>query len=919
MKWEKRGFEDFSRGKIGNGGQNLYVSAKGVLQRIYNYDVNDDGYPDILFANSQSMNERPPLYVYNAPLSTGEYYELPSGGSYDAVLSDITGDGYDDLIVACQNNGTHTDITAFIYFGSENGLSEKYRMELPAPNATAVTAGDFNGNGKLDIAFICHDYLRVFENTDKGIVSTKFTDIKVEASSIAAIDTDGDGYCDLYIKLNNDSLCVLWGSKDGLSADNMTYISRDNVKKAARNTSTQARISASREWRVNAVNLGGKNLLFSVKDKKIIFIKANKSRSFSNEFELTCPGAVGISTGDLSGDGFDDIAVAVCTDKNAAEKSIVFWGSEGGFSDNDKTSFDTSSAQSVLITDLEGDEKNQLIVCQGGNSVLLSSSSQILEFNENKNAKVKATLKSEDAMRIVAGKTSDSKQKQVIVINHEGGRMRGDEDIYIYLGGEDGYSKDRRIELPGWAAVQGLMYDYNDDGYVDVLVTNCAENAPHLDPGSFLYTGGPNGVSRDNQTVIPTIRAHGTVVGDFRHSGYLDMAVSGFANREITIFKCGENGYDTDNPQKIVLGPEPENYEPSKPAFEGDFNFNTQSSGEETLTEFGQGRFLFTADFNGDGWLDIFVPQITGRNCFILWGGPDGFSTQRMQMLATEGVCNANAADLNGNGYLDLVISGHMAIKKNVYQESYITIYWGGKEGYKESRKTQLPVYCSNANTIADFNGDGNLDIYSSTYNAGRHRDILSQLYFGSDDGTFSINNKQELFNHSGSGCLAGDFNGDGYMDLAVTCHKNHGDHRSKSLIYWGSEKGLSQDNKTELPTLGPHGMCSVDIGNIMDRSDEEHYYSEIYEVPDGKIATKVSWQATQGKKTWVNMHMRRAKTKDEIEQAHWQGFGDSTINNGDDISSLGFKGGFLQYKLSLGAKCFCGTPRVSGVTVEFI
>ena len=66
MKWEKEGFEGFSKGKFGNGGQNLYVSKNGVLQRIYNYDLNGDGYFDLLFANSQSMNERPDIYVFNA-------------------------------------------------------------------------------------------------------------------------------------------------------------------------------------------------------------------------------------------------------------------------------------------------------------------------------------------------------------------------------------------------------------------------------------------------------------------------------------------------------------------------------------------------------------------------------------------------------------------------------------------------------------------------------------------------------------------------------------------------------------------------------------------------------------------------------------------------------------------------------------
>ena len=620
----------------------------------------------------------------------------------------------------------------------------------------------------------------------------------------------------------------------------------------------------------------------------------------------------------MDGDGYDDIAAAVCTDKNKKEQSVIFWGGEDGFSEETKTLFETQSAQSMLIVDLGGDGENQLVVCQGGNSVMLSTSSKILEFDRDREYRQTAEIKSEDAMRIVAGKTKAGKAKQLVVINHEGGRMRGDEDIYIFLGGEDGFDPQRRVELPGWAAVQGLMYDYNDDGYVDVMVTNCAENAPHLDPGSFLYPGGSDGPDRNKRIVIPTTRAHGTCVGDFRHSGYLDMAVSGFANRQLLIFKCGEDGYDTQNPQKIVFGPDPEDYSPGKPKSEGDAYGELFAGSSETQTEYGQGRFLFAADFNGDGWLDIFVPQITGKQAFILWGGPDGFSTQRMQRLAAEGACNANAADLTGNGYLDLVVSGHMATKKNETKESYLTIYWGGPDGYKENRKTQLPVYCSNANTIADFDGDGNLDIYSSTYNSGRHRDILSQLYLGSSDGTFSIKRRQELFNHSGSGCLAGDFNGNGYTDLAVTCHKNHGDHHSTSLVYWGGPGGLSQDNVTKLPTLGPHGMCNVDPGNIMDRGDEEYYYSEIYEVPEGKTAAKAHWQAENAKRTWVNMHVRHAQTPEEITEKPWQGIGGKPIENGGDMTGLKIKGGFMQYRLALGAKCFCGTPRVKSVTIEF-
>ena len=83
MEWITKGFEEFSKGTFGNGGQNLYVSKKGVLQRIFQYDLNLDGHPDLLFGNSQSMFERPPIYIYQKGLKTEKAVELPTNGPYD--------------------------------------------------------------------------------------------------------------------------------------------------------------------------------------------------------------------------------------------------------------------------------------------------------------------------------------------------------------------------------------------------------------------------------------------------------------------------------------------------------------------------------------------------------------------------------------------------------------------------------------------------------------------------------------------------------------------------------------------------------------------------------------------------------------------------------------------------------------------
>ena len=152
-KWTKKGFDEFSKGTLGNGGQNLYVSAKGTLQRIFNFDVNGDGYPDLPITNSHSMNEKPEIYIYDE-MGQEKPLELPSNGSFDAIFVDLYNRGVEDLVVACQHNGVHSDVSSIIYFGSEIGLTEKYKMELRAPNSVGVAAGDFKNCGKKALAFV---------------------------------------------------------------------------------------------------------------------------------------------------------------------------------------------------------------------------------------------------------------------------------------------------------------------------------------------------------------------------------------------------------------------------------------------------------------------------------------------------------------------------------------------------------------------------------------------------------------------------------------------------------------------------------------------------------------------------------------------------------------------------------------------
>lgn len=934
MKWIKKGFNEFMKGELGNGGQNLYVSVNGTLQRIFNFDINGDGYPDIPITNSHSMNERPHIHIYDE-IGQSEPLTIPSLGSFDAIFCDLYGRGVEDLVVACQHSGVNSDTNALIFFGSERGICENYRLTLRVPNSLAVAAGDFSGCGKKSLAFTSGEKVRIFDQTEQGIEAGVFKELPINALSLSAGDLDGDGYDDLYvIYANTGNVAVYWGGDDGINPERKTVFGPTSDMENFRSASTTAGRKLFRwvRWRSNIIDAMGKKMIFRAEDNIAIFESFSKERERKEEIRIKCceiddkkkspdlshdledaffagNGAMYACSGDLSGKGTNDIVIAVATNFENINDTIILW-EEDGYSFESATKIPVRAAKSVSVGKLKEGEPSYIFVAQAAKMDELTIETSVFEIDENRNYKEVWKITADEPARILCGKTYTDGRSQVAVINHEGEKVLGKEDIDIFLGGEDGYSDERKISLPGYSAVDTVMCDFNDNGNPDVLVVNCAENAPSLTPGSTIFWNDGSGVDRNRKSHLNSEMSHGVAIGDFRKCGYLDIITGGIASREIRIFEGGPEGYDFENPKIIVLGPDADKYIEESKGKTWAQKASMMSS--EFQKEYGEVRWLFAADFNGDGWLDFFVSEITGKRSYIFWGGPDGFSQDNFQVVASEGVASANAADLNGNGYLDLVLACHLSTNSTHPQENgRFVIYWGGEDGYREYRKTELPTYCSNAVTIHDFNGDGLLDIYGTAYSTGRNRDIDSRIYFQGEDGIFRAENFKEIFNHSGCGCLAGDFNNDGYIDLVVASHKAYGNHITKSYIFWGGEDGINENRYTELSSRGPHGTCSVDIGNIMDRSDSEYYYSEAFKA-DSK-AVKISWVAENKKNTWVKAKLRCAKTPELLEKAEWS----SSFENGDDISHLDLKG-YIQYRIELGAKCGCGTPRVSEICVDF-
>ena len=321
--------------------------------------------------------------------------------------------------------------------------------------------------------------------------------------------------------------------------------------------------------------------------------------------------------------------------------------------------------------------------------------------------------------------------------------------------------------------------DINNDGLPDLYLTNLGSNQMYLNKGGGKFTD----VTKESGTDDPRWSTSASFF-DYDRDGWLDLMVVNYADFTVANSpNCFASNTARDYCTPRVFR------SPGNRLFHnkgnGVFEDVTVSAG--VSKEFGHGLGIVTADFNNDGWIDVYVANDGDQN--QLWTNQKNGTFVNEALLAgaavnrngqTEAGMGVDVGDFDGNGTDDIFVT-HLMDEINA-----LFVNLGQAVFEERTREAGLGMpgrrFTGFGTLFFDYDNDGWLDLFVANGAVQLIQELVRQK------NPFPLGQPNQLFRNTGKGgfveimdqaelqplevsrgAVVGDVDNDGDADVLVT------------------------------------------------------------------------------------------------------------------------------------------------------